>query len=81
MSDEPDNLMLVYLRRLDSKLDQVIETQRDHGRRLTSLEITVANLSASMLSLSANTSLRADHLDERLTRVERRLDLVEAPQL
>jgi hypothetical protein len=41
MSDEPDNLMLAYLCRLDSKRDQVIETLRDHARRLTSLEISV----------------------------------------
>jgi hypothetical protein len=38
MSDEPDNLILVYLRRIDEKVDRVIETQQDHGRRLTSLE-------------------------------------------
>ena len=43
MSDAPENLMPVYLRRLDGKLDQVIETQRDHGRRLTSLEIVAGN--------------------------------------
>jgi len=38
MTDEPENITLVYLRRLDAKLDQVIETQREHGRKLVRLE-------------------------------------------
>ncbi len=46
MTDELDNLILVYLRRLDGKLDSVIEVLADNGRRLTSLEIAVANLVA-----------------------------------
>jgi hypothetical protein len=44
MTDELDNLILVYLRRLDAKLDSMIEVLADNGRRLTSLEIAVANL-------------------------------------
>jgi len=75
MSDDPDNLMLVYLRRLDAKLDQVIETQRDHGRRLTSLEIAPGNAAATEMNHYANTSLRADRVDDRLDRIERLLDL------
>jgi hypothetical protein len=38
MGEEPDNLVLIVLRRLDSKVDQVLLTQADHGRRLTALE-------------------------------------------
>jgi hypothetical protein len=79
MSDAPDKLMLVYLRRLDTKMDQVIETLRDHGRRLTSLELGVANNAATAMGNHANQSLRADHFDERLSRIERRLDLAETP--
>ena len=78
MSDQPENLMLVYLRRLDGKMDQVIETQRDHGRRLTALEIQVGNLAATEMSHYANTNLRIDHLESRLDRIERRLDLQHA---
>ncbi len=59
MSEQPDNIMLVYLRRIDAKLDQVNETLRDHGRRITALEIAVANLGASLASYVANSSLRA----------------------
>jgi hypothetical protein len=47
MPDKPDNILLAYLRRFDEKLDKLIETQADHGRRLTLLEIAVSNLAAS----------------------------------
>jgi hypothetical protein len=76
MSDEPDKLILVDLRRLDAKLDGVIDVQGDQGRRLTSLEIAVANLAATETSHYANLALRVDRVDERLLRIERRLDLV-----
>ncbi len=76
MSDEPDNLILIYLRRLDAKLDGVIEVLADHGRRLTALEIAVANLAATEASHYANLALRVDRVEERLLRIERRLDLV-----
>lgn len=78
MSDQPENLMLVYLRRLDTKLDQVIDTQADHGRRLTTLELAVGSLASTEAGHYANTMLRMDTLSERLNRVERRLDLNEA---
>ncbi len=77
MSDEPENLMLVFLRRLDAKLDQVVDTLSDHGRRLTALEVAVSNLVATEASHYANTMLRIDGLSDRITRVERRLDLRE----
>ncbi len=75
MADDPENLTLVYLRRLDSKLDQVMDLQRDHGRRLTALEIAVGNLAATEMNHYANSATRADRTDERLDRIERRLDL------
>jgi hypothetical protein len=78
MSDDPANLMLVYLRRLDSKLDEVLATQRDHGRRLTALEVAVGNLAATEMSHYANGAMRSDHTDERLDRIESRLDLRDA---
>ena len=76
--EDPDNLVLVFLRRMDAKLDQVIDTQSDHGRRLTALEIAVGNLAATEMSHYANGSLRADRTDQRLERIEKRLDLKEA---
>ena len=78
MSDSPENPTLVFLRRQDGKLDHITETQRDHGRRLTALEIAVGNLAAAEMSHYANTAVRADRTDDRLGRIEKRLDLQEA---
>ncbi|MGK9233692.1 hypothetical protein KXS07_19315 [Inquilinus limosus] len=74
MTDELDNLILVYLRRIDEKVDRVIETQQDHGRRLTSLEGQVAGLHADFAGQSA----RIDRIEARLDRIEKRLNLIEA---
>lgn len=78
MSDQPENLMLIYLRRLDGKLDQMMDTLRDHGRRLTGLELAVGNLAATEMSHYANTALRMDAFEGRLDRIERRLEIRES---
>ncbi len=44
MVDEPENLALRYLRRLDSKMDGMAETLREHGHRLTRIETSVASV-------------------------------------
>jgi len=77
MSDAPDNLLLAYMRRLEEKLDRVLEMQADQGRRLTLLEIAVSNLAASEMGHYANFSLRTDRIETRLDRIDRRLGLIE----
>jgi predicted nuclease with TOPRIM domain len=64
--DEPDNLTLRYLRRIDEKLDLVIDRVNELTRRTGTLEISVANLSS-----------RVDRIEARLDRVYRRLDLLD----
>ena len=73
MSDQPENLTLVYLRRLDEKMDRVIDGLLDLGRRVTSLELQVASLHGDF----AGQSVRIDRIEQRLERIERRLDLVQ----
>jgi hypothetical protein len=67
MMPEPDNVALVYLRRIDEKVDRVIENVRDIKFRVTNLEEGQAGI------------LRLDRVEARLDRVDRRLDLVELP--
>ena len=67
MSDMPDNLVLVMLRRMDAKLDRGLEELHDIKVRLTAVEENMAGVHR-----------RLDRLDERFQRVERRLDLTEA---
>lgn len=75
MSDEPDSLILLYLRRIDMKIDRLTEDMADVKRRLTSLELQVAQLHGDFAGQSA----RIDRIEQRLDRIERRLDLTAAP--
>jgi hypothetical protein len=77
MTDEPESLTRRFLRRLDTKMDQVIDTVREHSQRLTALEIAVGNLAAAEMTHYASTAARVDRMGERLDRIERRLDLTE----
>ncbi|MBV8097256.1 MAG: hypothetical protein JO110_29225 [Acetobacteraceae bacterium] len=80
MSDQPENLILVYLRRLDAKMDRIIEDVQDLKRRVTSLENAVARLPHFMGDLRtdyAGLQLRIDRIEGRLDRIEKRLDIVE----
>jgi predicted nuclease with TOPRIM domain len=66
MSDEPDNRLLVYLRRIDTKVDGLREDMREVGQRIGLLEGQYASLSP-----------RVDRIEDRLERIERRLDIAE----
>ena len=50
MSEEPDNLVLVYLRRIDAKTDRLTEDVQDLKHRVTSLEGQVAGLRSDLVS-------------------------------
>jgi len=65
MVGEPDNLTLVYLRRLDEKMDRVIDDLGELKQRVGACEAAIVRLQASH-----------DRLTDRLERIERRLDLV-----
>ena len=81
MNDEPDNLMLVDLRRLDGKMDTVIGDLRDLRNRVGLLEAGLTNVRREIsISFESYGSLavRMDGIDDRLSRIERRLDIVHA---
>ncbi|WP_237477166.1 hypothetical protein [Lichenibacterium dinghuense] len=68
MGDEPDNLVLTYLRRIDAKVDRLTDDVRDLKIPMTAVEEAVVGVHRRMESL-----------DARLHRIERRLDLVDVP--
>ena len=74
MSDEPDNLVLRMLRRIDEKLDRVLGELSDIKPRLTSLERQMGDFRVDMAGQAA----RLDRIDVRLDRIERRVDIVNA---
>jgi uncharacterized coiled-coil protein SlyX len=79
MADEPDSLVLRYLRRIDQRLERVEQDVGDLKLRMTNLEQRVASGFSQLELTLATQSRRLDRVDERLGRIERRLDLVDAP--
>jgi hypothetical protein len=67
MPDEPDKRDLVYLRRLEEKVDRLSEDMRDVKTRLTGVEESIVGMHR-----------RIDRVE--LDRIEKRVDLTEAPR-
>lgn len=72
MSDQPDSLVLVYLRRLDERLERL---ERETTRGFAVISGRMAGLEGRMTALED----WSQDTTERLARIERRLDLAEAP--
>jgi len=68
MTDEPDSLTLVLLRRIDGKLDRLTDDVQDLKVRMTHVEEGLAGVNR-----------RLDRLEVRVDRIERRLELVDSP--
>ena len=74
--NKPENIPLVYLRRIDEKVDRVAADIQDLKGRVTSVEERLAGVELPI----AGTNRRIDRVEERLDRIEKRLDLTEAPR-
>jgi hypothetical protein len=74
LSDGPDSPILVYLRRIDEKIDRLAVGQPDLARRVTSLESKVALLHGDLAAQSE----RIDRIELRLDRIEHRPEIVPA---
>jgi predicted nuclease with TOPRIM domain len=79
---EPENIVLVYLRRIDEKLDALTIDVRELKDRVTSLELGQAALRRDIAQLAetdARLQAGMDRLREDVGRIRRRLDIVETP--
>ncbi len=74
MSDEPDSIILRYLRRLDERTERIESKVGDLATRLTSVEEQVSLLRSDMVHVQH----RLDKVEDRLGRIEKRLDLIDA---
>jgi uncharacterized coiled-coil protein SlyX len=77
---EIENLVLEHLRRMNIRLDDLGRNIGEIKHRVGNLETAFAGFSGRMSGVEAvlaTQSLRLDRVDDRLTRIERRLDLVE----
>jgi hypothetical protein len=70
MADEPDNIVLVMLGRMDEKLNRI-------DSKLDRPTDDVQDLKVRMTSVGAGVNGRLDRLEVRVDRIEQRLELVE----
>jgi hypothetical protein len=73
VSEEPENLVLRYLRRIDARFENVERKLDELVTRVGSLERGFAGFHTDLAAIN----LRLDNLDRRVERIERRLDRVE----
>jgi len=81
MADEPENMTLVYLRRLDGKLDRVITDMDEMKIRLARLEEGQARHrrdQAGDAETVAHLQTQMDRMRTEVDRINRRLDIQEA---
>ncbi len=77
-----DNLVLELLRVIRADIAGLASQLDHHGRRLGRIEITIASLrrdQALDTKMRAESDVRFDQLTARVARIERRLDMVDAP--
>ena len=75
MADEPDNLVLQILRRVEGLLTSM-ETKMDRlGEDMHDLKVRMTHVGEGL----AGVNRRLDRLDQRIERVETRLTLVDSP--
>lgn len=75
MADEPDNLVLQILRRVEQRLT-AIETRMDRvGEDVQDMKVRLTHVEEGL----AGVNRRLDRIDTRLDRTERRLELTDNP--
>jgi archaellum component FlaC len=67
MADEPDNIVLAILRKIDQRTERMAEDIQDLKVRVTSVDEGLAGVNR-----------RLDRLDHRVERIEKRLELSDA---
>ena len=67
MAKEPENVVLVLLRKIDDRTERMAEDLQDLKTCVTSVEEGLAGVNR-----------RLDRLDSRVERIERRLELTDA---
>lgn len=73
MVEEPESIVLRYLRPIDERLDRIDNSLSNLVFRVASVEERVAGLRKDFVRLE----VRVDQMDDRMKRIERRLDLVQ----
>jgi predicted nuclease with TOPRIM domain len=82
MAEEPENLTLVFLRRIDAKIDAMGLDVRELKDRTSAVEIGLTAVRRDIASLAetdARLQVSLDRMRDDVNRIQRRLDLHEEP--
>jgi predicted nuclease with TOPRIM domain len=77
MPDEPENLVLVMLRKLDAKFDR----QGEEIRELKSRMMAVEDMFAFLVTAVTRIQHSLERLEVRVERIEKRLGLIDEPTI
>ena len=80
MADDPENLVLEHLRAIRADVHEIKTVQKEHGHRLTRVEIGVAALRRDQAGDAENVAhleSRIDRMRDDIERIKRRLDIVD----
>lgn len=78
MTDNVENPILEHLKRFQGTLERIERKVDEHTQRLASLENTMASVkrdTADIYTELAGQNFRSDRINERIERIEKRLEL------
>ena len=78
MPDQVENLMLEHLKRFQATLDRIERKLEDLTRRISNLEVgqgSIVQHLGHLAAADAQQQLATDGVNQRLDRIERRLEL------
>lgn len=75
MTEQTENIVIEILKRMQIDMREMRSDLLDLKHRVSAIELHVGELATTY----AGQSIRLDRFDERLARIERRLELIGAP--
>ena len=82
MAVDPENLTLVFLRRIDTKLDGLSLDVRELKDRTSAVELGLTAVRRDIATLAetdARLQISVDRMRDDVSRIQRRLDIFEEP--
>jgi hypothetical protein len=80
MADDPTDIVLEHLRAIRADVHEIKMVKREHGHRLTRVQIGVAALRRDQAGDAENVAhmeARMDQMRDDIERVKRRLDIID----
>lgn len=80
MTDDTPDLVLEHLRAMRADMHEMKDMLREHGHRLTRIEMSVASQRRDQASDAENVAhleARMDRLNDEITRIKRRLEIID----